>query len=771
MTTASPNGGPAITLIVNTVDRAEPLSRLLRALERQTYPNFEVLAVVGPVHDHTLQVLEGYGDRIRVLRCPAANLSRSRNQGLAAANGDVVAYIDDDAVPCERWLEQLARLFANPNLDGTGGVVYLAHPKQPEVQLRFGMVSSLTEVVDLRSSALDRVAGVGRGAWWAPRPMGTNMAFRRKALLDTGGFDEFYNYIAEETDLALRLAWGGHLVRPVREAPVYHVPASSATREVFTHRGTWWRLATRSFAYYCAKNGRPSGDVWTRVVRRWGSLVYGHWETYHRLRRSGGLSLREAAVLGMGDLAGLAAGVWGGMTKPRQLMTADAAAAQDTKEPEPIRRFLTPESPLQPAVDPVTGRQAAIRIVDPPLRICLISHSYPPDGYDGVGRLTHLMAQGLFELGHSVHVVTGGDREQVSFYDGAYVHRIPYSLDRYGRYRRYVNLFHALNNSHAVADKVRRLVANDGVQIVDSPLWLFEGLVTLMSGVAPVVTRLVTAGRQVAALHGDEGEDFRLIGEMEKALIQRADHVLPNTMATLKAACEAYGLELAADRRTIVPYGIVPARDEDVRPVQVQPPLTNPQILFVGRLEKRKGVTDLFEAIPQVLRRHPGARFTFAGADNSRHDGFQNQEGTDYPGYFSAHYPGCTGAVDFLGEVSDGRLQGLYQSCDLLVAPSLYESFGLIYPEAMNYAKPVIGCRTGGIPEVVDDGVTGLLVDPGAPRQLAEAIGSLLSSPARMREMGLAGRQQVLSRFHYVEMARRFSDVYRAVIAARAAGA
>ena len=109
-------------------------------------------------------------------------------------------------------------------------------------------------------------------------------------------------------------------------------------------------------------------------------------------------------------------------------------------------------------------------------------------------------------------------------------------------------------------------------------------------------------------------------------------------------------------------------------------------------------------------------------------------------------------------------IQSLYQSCDLFIAPSLYESFGLIYLEAMNYAKPVIGCHVGGVPEVVEHAVTGLLVDPEAPAALAEAMLSMLRAPSKLREMGMAGRQRLLEQFTYIQMARRFEKVYRAVI-------
>jgi glycosyltransferase involved in cell wall biosynthesis len=181
-------------------------------------------------------------------------------------------------------------------------------------------------------------------------------------------------------------------------------------------------------------------------------------------------------------------------------------------------------------------------------------------------------------------------------------------------------------------------------------------------------------------------------------------------------------------------------------------------------LEKRKGIIDLFEAIPRVLKEVPGARFVIAGEDNSRHDDFWRQRGMDYEAYFARHYPECRSRVEFKGTVDDGTLQALYRSCDLFVAPSLYESFGLVYLEAMNWARPVVGCRTGGVPEVIDQGITGLLTEPGEAVALAEAIISLLRSPVRLYEMGMAGRQRLTERFTHIQMARNFEKAYRSII-------
>ena len=387
---------------------------------------------------------------------------------------------------------------------------------------------------------------------------------------------------------------------------------------------------------------------------------------------------------------------------------------------------------------------------------------------EGVGRHTNLMAQGLVECGHSVHVITRGEKDQVSFYDGAYVHQLAQRRGRYERYRHLNDLYFSLNHSQAVYEEVKRLQLNDGIQVVDSPVWLIDGLVTATSGVAPVVVRLQTARKQIAALQKFRDDDSRLIGEMEQALIERAAYLVPNSQATVEAAARVYGAAMSPDRYTIIPHGIVPVSDEAVRPFDPQQPPDTLTVLYVGRLEKRKGIADLFEAIPRVLQKTPRVRFIIAGSDNSQADGFFNRTGLTYPAYFASKHPQLAGQVEFKGAVSEEDLHRLYQSCDLFVAPSLYESFGLIYLEAMNYAKPVIGCRAGGIPEVVDHGVSGLLVDPAAPIALAEAITSLLSAPVKLCELGLAGRQRLLEQFTHIQMARRFAEVYRTVIQAAA---
>ena len=97
--------------------------------------------------------------------------------------------------------------------------------------------------------------------------------------------------------------------------------------------------------------------------------------------------------------------------------------------------------------------------------------------------------------------------------------------------------------------------------------------------------------------------------------------------------------------------------------------------------------------------------------------------------------------IKFSGKVSDEELQNAYSNCDIFVAPSRFESFGLIFLEAMREGKPVIGCLAGGMPEIIKDKVNGILIPPSSKEELAKAIIWLIEHPIERVEMGKKGLQ------------------------------
>jgi glycosyltransferase involved in cell wall biosynthesis len=401
------------------------------------------------------------------------------------------------------------------------------------------------------------------------------------------------------------------------------------------------------------------------------------------------------------------------------------------------------------------------------LRVCLLSSHYPPRGTEGVARLTHLMARGLSNLGHEVHVVTSGKLDRTTFYDGAYVHEVRPTQRRYQHYENvgYYNFGWSLNYSHTVYERIQSLILNHRIQLVDSPLWLLEGLVTAVAQELPVIVRLVTSMRQLITL--EKGilitPEVRLFGDLEAQFLSLSQGLIPISQAIKQTCSQIYKLDMANHPYQVIHAGLDPLPDTAVHPLIAQAK-RDPIVLFVGRLEKRKGILDLFEAIPKVLDQFPQAQFWFAGKDNSEGDGFIENQQLTYPDYFQKKYRAYADRVQFLGYVADSKLELLYQICDLFVAPSLYESFGLIFLEAMNHARPVIGCQVGGPTEIITDGETGLLVPPQSSDVLAEAIITLLGDPSRRREMGLAGRQRLMDQFSYLKMAEHYAAFYRQLL-------
>ena len=107
----------------------------------------------------------------------------------------------------------------------------------------------------------------------------------------------------------------------------------------------------------------------------------------------------------------------------------------------------------------------------------------------------------------------------------------------------------------------------------------------------------------------------------------------------------------------------------------------------------------------------------------------------------------------------------LYSHAAVFVCPSVYEPFGLINLEAMACETPVVASAVGGILEVVEDGKTGLLVPPGHPEELAEALGRVLDNPALGRSLGQAGRRRVEAQFSWASVAERTEHIYADAIA------
>jgi len=231
---------------------------------------------------------------------------------------------------------------------------------------------------------------------------------------------------------------------------------------------------------------------------------------------------------------------------------------------------------------------------------------------------------------------------------------------------------------------------------------------------------------------------------------RRSDHVVAISNYT------AGELRELAD----VPIEIIPYTTSlpDVDSAPAERDGTGP-VLFVGRLVERKGVAHLIEAIARLGRGDEGARLEIVG------------DGPERPGLEAlAGRLGVASRVVFRGKIPPDELQASYARAAVCVLPSVLdargdtEGLGVVLLEAMNHGTPVIASRVGGIPDIVEDGVSGLLVPPGDADALAAALRRLRDDPVLARRLGEAGRRRLREQFSWPAIVRRWLDVYTGLV-------
>lgn len=402
-----------------------------------------------------------------------------------------------------------------------------------------------------------------------------------------------------------------------------------------------------------------------------------------------------------------------------------------------------------------------------PLRICLVSKEYPPEGRGGIANYVNLLAHGFADHGHDVTVIAGPAlAESKATYvqaplKGPKLSRIenrrlalPSPIRRKAR-----GILNQLERSWAVDREIARLEREQGpFDVVEMPNWGAEGLCYAFHPRAPLVIRLSTPLAQVASLKGvrTNRPGLRLACLLEAIPARRSAHIIANSMFIAHLCDELY--RTPKGKNDVIPQGITLP---DPLPVANNATKDSVTILFVGRLERRKGIDYLLQAIPQVVDSTPRCRFIIAGADTG-----EAPKGSSYQDYFESFATAAAqSATTFLGYVEEDELQRLYANCDIFVAPSLSESFGRIYLEAMAHAKPVVAFHTGAVPEVVEQNASGILVELGSAKDLARALIRMADNPDLRRRMGKSAYKRVRTMFSAERMIAGTISCYRRVMA------
>ncbi|MBN1517906.1 glycosyltransferase [Candidatus Sumerlaeota bacterium] len=202
---------PTISLVIPVFRRPREIRRCLQGVKALNYPadRLEVLVVDNASGDETPDAVRAEGLAPLTEKKPGA--AAARNCGIRAAKHEIVVFTDSDCVPAPNWLRELVRPFADPQVGGVGGRIIGASPE------------NIYEEYNERERILDQEEFLIRqGQFFLPIIITANAAYRREVLLETGGFDEWFNVNAEDADLAWRVQWAGHELRYAPEAAVIH---------------------------------------------------------------------------------------------------------------------------------------------------------------------------------------------------------------------------------------------------------------------------------------------------------------------------------------------------------------------------------------------------------------------------------------------------------------------------------------------------------------------------------------------------------------------
>ncbi len=249
------------------------------------------------------------------------------------------------------------------------------------------------------------------------------------------------------------------------------------------------------------------------------------------------------------------------------------------------------------------------------------------------------------------------------------------------------------------------------------------------------------------------GTGFELSSWIERTVVESADRVIAVSRGMRDDILKHYRVD--PKKVAVIHNGIDPDayRRTEQRDVLDRFGLDGRFVLFVGRIADQKGIFDLIAA---ASRFPPDVKVVLCAAS------------PDTPELLDRMKRAVEGRTNILWIYEMLKVPDviqLYSHATVFACPSVYEPFGLINLEAMACGCPVVASGVGGILEVVVDGITGFLVPPSRPDELAAAVNGVLAEPARARAMGEAGRRRVEDQFSWASVAARTADLYRDAIA------
>ncbi|PSN14666.1 glycosyltransferase family 1 protein [filamentous cyanobacterium CCT1] len=392
------------------------------------------------------------------------------------------------------------------------------------------------------------------------------------------------------------------------------------------------------------------------------------------------------------------------------------------------------------------------------MKIALISFEYPPDtAYGGIATYAQQAATMLVQRGHQVEVFAGSrSRTSTDIEASVTIHRI--------QVKQKIDFIRAVVPMFLERHRTVRFDVMEGPEYGADAAAIAQAVPTL-----PLVVKLHTPRELIAVYEGRPnvlGQVRTRLGALKRGIhplrdLERihtleADEVAAPSWALGKDLMQRWGLDPEKVHQFPLPFTPNPSL------LEIPVKTSTKRITFIGRLDIKKGVTDLAEAIPAVLAQVPGARFRFIGRN-----GLSPSPSQDMQQFLTHRLAPYIEAVEFTGQVPAANIPNYLADTDICIFPSRWESFGLVCLEAMAAGRGVIGSRAGGMAEIITSGEVGRLVPPERPDTIAAAILELLHNPELRQQLGCQARQQVLIEYSSDRIGQLQEASYERAIATR----
>ena len=356
------------------------------------------------------------------------------------------------------------------------------------------------------------------------------------------------------------------------------------------------------------------------------------------------------------------------------------------------------------------------------MNICFFSQEYPPETHvGGIGTYTYNMASALAKLGHKVHVIASTKSGAMTVKDnGVFVHRIK-------RMRIKLKELEHLYYSYLIAKKVFKI--NCDFDIVQSSEFASEAFWFSLNKKFPLVTRLATPFYLVEELNGKMFFGPRpLFNWMEKRQTFNSDGILSSTSALAKKVSKKWKINIS--KVNIIPNSVDLSRIKHLGSRMSIPDVLKGKIflLYFGRLEERKGLCILAKALHNVFEMFPSLIMVFVGSDM----GYQGRSMREY--IYQKTDPYMKQLI-FFDNLPHEELFPIVNSAKIVILPSLWEAFGFVCVEAMALGRPVIATSGSGFEEIIEDNISGYLVEPGNSKLLAQKIINSLRDENGLRKI------------------------------------